>query len=518
MHRNDGNEGQQGKQEEKQQEQAIQDENKKEKQEESKSNTPSSFAAIRARFNSRNQPKQSSSNNSQRNAVQLDLENIRTRKLANPGETSSSTSRTSDVPNDETSSTNQQRNTVQQELENLRNRKLAKPAEMSSSMASTSDVPNDGTSSVNQQRNTVQQDLENLRNRNQGLKFAPSSNTSDVSQLSSTSKKAADELANLNLGFSEKTNKLKSFFSGTSTSDIHSEVTAKELEKLGATGSVRAKAETLDTFYKTQAGQALTEVKVNKTSKLAEGRLNQLEFKLFTERQNTLITKVEQQINEDAQAYAKKSLKDEMTFARFLELDFYYRAYQVCLEQDFRRHAALSIKQKANFNNEELKMLVGIPNQLAVESLNYYKDFFLHLPDIEKIWPGAGVGIRKAEVRVIYAATVFTNPNALYTILNDAENEKEKRSYVRSCEIFEEAFKEFITSSRNRCNIAGYIASGNGLDSIGHPWTAYGYKRLEQPNDTIDFSKIVPVDQVHAQAMNQVSTRVENDSTRMKMS
>ena len=117
----------------------------------------------------------------------------------------------------------------------------------------------------------------------------------------------------------------------------------------------------------------------------------------------------------------------KLGYAKFLELAFVFRSYEVCLEQDYRRHGAESIKSCMANNTVKLdadgklkiEQLSGHPSQMAVESLNYYNDFFNNLAAIEEIWPNVGIQVRKSEIKSGFAANVYKDVNMVSILLND---------------------------------------------------------------------------------------------------
>ncbi len=153
---------------------------------------------------------------------------------------------------------------------------------------------------------------------------------------------------------------------------------------------------------------------------------------------------------------------------------------------------------------QRLDVLSGIPSQMAVESLNYYGDFYKNLPEIEKIWPHAGILMRKAELRSTFGAKLSTSLELLLAILGDKKTEE----YVLARSLFDNEFADYI---KRNAFFSEYIEKGNGLDAANHPWGRFGFNRLAQPNTTINFKDVVFIDNVHADAVHEVEKRVDAD-------
>lgn len=169
----------------------------------------------------------------------------------------------------------------------------------------------------------------------------------------------------------------------------------------------------------------------------------------------------------------------------------------MCLEQDFLRHAAESLK------DGDIPADVPTPTALAVQSLNYYEDFFRNLADIEKIWPQAGAEIRKLEIKGVMPAV--RKDREMYAVLI---GDHADGRYQECCARLEKIMDEYIKLHKP---VRLYIASGDGLNMKKHPWTRLGMVRLEQPNQSIDFNEIAAQDQTYPGAVTQVAERVIAD-------
>lgn len=283
------------------------------------------------------------------------------------------------------------------------------------------------------------------------------------------------------------------------------QATENELKKLQAPAvSVKEKARLLEEYF-SRSNQVLEELKQNKVSEEARKELtlpHQLDH--FEQQQGAFIEEIKVKLEEDIQQYANSPELQKMGYARFLELSFTYRSYEVCLEQDFRRHVAVKIQNSRmphtlSDKEDNISLSCGIPNKLAVQSLNYYMDFFNKLSAIETIWSYAGTDIRKAEVRLIFAVALYNNMKVLSSMLGNHE----EKAYLQNLGTFEDALSSHIS----KCPFfQEYIKRGNGLNESHHPWVVYGCSRLEQPNNPIDFSKIIPVDAMHAEVKDRVQT------------
>lgn len=270
----------------------------------------------------------------------------------------------------------------------------------------------------------------------------------------------------------------------------HEEVSAdlSALQKLQ--GNVRNKAKELDDFFR-KSRRALDQLKENAVSVRARATLVTEELKVFEEAQRQHLEVIRGKLEQDIRAYAESETLQQFTYARYLELSFSYRAYQVCLEQDFLRHAAEATGAAR---------MAAAPSELAVQSLNYYQDFFRNLPDIEQIWPGAGLDIRTLEIKDVIPK-VHSDP-ALYSVLiGDPVNPE-------CCERLDQLLKEYIEA---HADVRKYVSSGDGLDMRHHPWDKLGLQRLEQPNTSLDFNDIAAQDETYVEAVTQVADRVHAD-------
>ncbi|HTM64501.1 MAG TPA: hypothetical protein VL360_08410 [Gammaproteobacteria bacterium] len=355
----------------------------------------------------------------------------------------------------------------------------------------------------NNQRATTQSELAGLRKR---AVTVPQTAT-DPDGNHANSIHAAEELNNLRV--SHLRNKLFSQ-QNTAPASMQKQATLSDIEKLRAgKGNVLAKAKQLELFFQ-QSRRALDVVKSNKVSEAAKAEFAAcpLDLKVFESQQGTFINDVKVELEKDIREFANDPKLQEIGYARFLELSFYYHAYEVCLEQDFRRHVAAKLyKSKMNLTHEQqqgVDVLCGIPTQRAIESLNYYNDFYNNLNHIEKIWPHAGIRIRKAEVRVTYGADNCRDLNLLLKVLGDKSTEQ----YRSDRSQFENAFAAYYTESPF---VKDFVENGDGLNMGRHPWALSGRTRLPQANATINFKDIVPVDASHADAVHQVEERVEAD-------
>jgi len=367
---------------------------------------------------------------------------------------------------------------------------------------------------ANQQSTSTREELEVLRkvaDKRQQL-ASPAAGTGGTG---SSTQKAAEELKGLRLA--QLRDQL--FANKSATVNPQKQATEEDIRDLkAAEGNVRNKAKELEKYFQ-KSKQVLDVLQKNKSSEAARIKLTiPYELKIFEEQQVTFVSDIRVKLETDIVQYANSPKLQEMGYARFLELSFIFRSYEVCMEQELRRHAALTVKNNPVLNfmfdspqdsNNNIAILCGIPTKMAVESLNYYQDFFNKLPEIEKIWPNAGQEIRKAEVRLIFAAAVYKDTKILSTILGD----KNARAYRECCDVFEQALTQHIMASER---LQDYIVWGNGLDAEKHPYALYRYNRLAQPNASINFSEIVAVDPVHADAIQQVQVRVAADTTMRK--
>lgn len=357
---------------------------------------------------------------------------------------------------------------------------------------------------ANTQRANTQKELEGLRKRSV---TAPAA--SAAKEGASTSQKAQEELR----GVSHVGALRESLFAkkpeAAPVMNTQRQKTLEDLKVLkSAEGHVRAKAKELEMFF-TQSRKVLDVVKTNKVSEQAKAKLIiPQELKIFENQQGEFINEVKHQLEQDIREYSEDPKLRELGYAKFLELAFVYRSYEVCLEQDLRRHAANRLKtSKVKLTPEgkqRLDMLSGIPSQMAVESLNYYGDFYKNLTDIEKIWPHAGILIRKAELRSTFGARISTNLELLLAILGDKNTDE----YRLARSLFDNEFADYTMKNSY---FSEYIEKGNGMDADNHPWTRFGFNRLPQPNTSINFKDVVFVDDVHANAVHEVERRVDTD-------
>ncbi len=281
-----------------------------------------------------------------------------------------------------------------------------------------------------------------------------------------------------------------------------------------AEGNVRNKTRELEKLLQ-KSDQALELLKKNKSSQSARIKLTiPLEIKLFEEQQVTLIRAVRQKLEFDIVQYANDVMLQKMEYARYLELAFIYHTYEVCLEQEFRRHAAIKVLNNAKKNNDQaanttIALLSSIPCKLAIETLNYYEDFFKNLAAIESIWPYAGKEIRGAEVKLIYAAVPCADMNNLALVIGD----NKVSGYSKACADFEDTLTRYINAN---AFLKEYILRGDGLNANAHPYAYYRYKRLPQPNASINFREIVAIDAGHANAIQQIEQRVTAGQSKIR--
>lgn len=358
---------------------------------------------------------------------------------------------------------------------------------------------------ANTQRATTQKELEGLRKRTVTAPVAATSNQT----AKSTTQKAVEELRGVSHVAAMRQSLFTKPVSAEPAVNLQKQKTLEDLKTLkAAEGHVRAKAKEIEVFF-TQSRKVLDVVKTNKVSEAAKVKFTlPQELKVFENQQGEFIAEVKQQLEQDIRQYSEDPKLRELGYAKFLELAFVYRSYEVCLEQDLRRHAARRLKEsKVNLTPEgkqRLELLSGIPSQMAVESLNYYGDFYKNLTDIEKIWPHAGILLRKAELRSTFGAKISTSLELLLAILGDKKSEE----YILARSLFDNEFAEFI---KKNAFISEYIEKGDGLDAANHPWGRYGFNRLAQPNTSINFKDVVFIDNVHADAVHEVEHRVEAD-------
>jgi len=280
-----------------------------------------------------------------------------------------------------------------------------------------------------------------------------------------------------------------------------------------AEGNVRNKARELEKLLQ-KSDQALELLKKNKSSQSARIKLTiPLEIKLFEEQQFTLIRTVQQKLEFDIIQYTNDVMLQKMEYARYLELAFIYHTYEVCLEQEFRRHAAIKLLNHAKTKGQpidaktNIALLSGIPCKFAIETLNYYEDFFKNLHAIESIWPYAGREIRSAEVKLIYAAVPCTDMDNLALVIGD----NKLNGYSKACADFEDKLSRYINAN---AFLKEYILRGDGLNANIHPYAYYHYKRLPQPNTSINFCEMVAIDAGHANAIQQIERRVSASQSR----
>lgn len=263
--------------------------------------------------------------------------------------------------------------------------------------------------------------------------------------------------------------------------------------------NVRSKAKALDELFSNGRKNTIEQLRKNEVSQEARSKLSIRELAHFEERQEAGIRQIDFRMLADENIYnASPELQEKMTLNRFIELSFYHRSYEVCLEMDFIRHAYENVQEDGKF---QINRSTGIPQKDAVRSLNYYQDFFKNLQDIEQIWHYAGKDIRESEIRVLYATKIFKDLALLADIANAEDDNAYASCFVRSDGKipFDDQFKSFVQQD---VESKIYIASGNGLSARNHPWKNHKCSRLEQPNTSIDFSNITN---------GQLNDRVETD-------
>ena len=266
-------------------------------------------------------------------------------------------------------------------------------------------------------------------------------------------------------------------------------------------GNVRSKAQELEKLQH-KSNQVLAVLKINKVSEAAKVKFTEFcDFQNFENQQTMFINAIREKVEDDIKCYTDSEHLQKIKFDRFLALSFYYRAYEVCLEKDFYRHAAASINKAGAFIDANSKAIIEAlsaePAELAVQSLNYYQDFFKNVDSIEQIWIGAGCKIRRLELRASFADCIYAMP----TILCGLMEERDSDAYDLCNEMVEEAFNDYIS---NDVSLYHYIAHGDGLDMLNHPWTSIGCHRLPQPNASIIFNDIIAQDE-------EVAARVSDD-------
>jgi len=310
---------------------------------------------------------------------------------------------------------------------------------------------------------------------------------------------AAQEFQNTSVSSLKKqlTNKILPGQAGIQTQTAQKESVQADITQLRKTSSILEKTKVIEHLM-SGTKSAIQAVKANEVSTQAKTELKlKPELNMFQEEQEKMLVYLQEKLNSDFSEYSTILKTISVGKDKFFELSFIYRSYQVCLEQDMIRHAAE--KATANSGNKP-----SAPTKLAIQSLNYYEDFFRNLTDIEKIWPQAGAVIRKSEMAVLYLTMTYKNTGVIDGIID--KNETALKKFYQDLD---------ICIQKNRV-IALYIQSGNGLDTKQHPWTLNKCNRIAQANSSIKFNEIVAVDEVHQNILNDVDKRVENDTaTRM---
>jgi len=270
-------------------------------------------------------------------------------------------------------------------------------------------------------------------------------------------------------------------------------IVAAEVAELRKVSSVREKTKVIEELL-VGTNKVIQAVKVNEVSTKAKIELTvNTDLKIFEEVQETMIMHLQEKLNIDFKEYETVKQKTQMSKDEFFELSIKFRTYQVCLEQDVLRHAA----DKVGVNSG---VTPSAPTKLAIQSLNYYEDFFRKLTDIEKIWPDAGKLIRTAEIATMYVTAFYDNKKILAGMLN--HNEAAIKEFHIDLDLFIQ--KNVLMTT--------YIQSGNGLDAKQHPWTLNKCSRLPQANSSIKFNEIVAIDEVHKNILHDVDKRVEHDA------
>lgn len=298
--------------------------------------------------------------------------------------------------------------------------------------------------------------------------------------------------------------------------------TLSELEGL-AKGNVANKRQLLLDALLAKSRAATKVMKQNEVSRSAKKVLcNPAELALFTQHQASHIDKINELCKKDLETFADtdqfKTIGDE----KFLKLSNIYRSYQVCLERDVILQIAERIKKRERilssqpylvadnslFKSEsdpksvKVNELITPAAKLAVDSLNYYQDFFKNLNDIEKFWDCAGTDIRLLEIQVLCAAQTYGDLPLLLDVLLETPGAMER---------FAKETKALATGDRELGFMNNYIACGDGLNEEKHPWVCEGKKRINT-NKTISFEDVMAGKVIAPDIIDDVQSRMAEDS------
>src|SRR5580704_13346588 len=130
--------------------------------------------------------------------------------------------------------------------------------------------------------------------------------------------------------------KLK-LFGQTSNDSSQKLATQKELETLKTTVNVSAKAKQLEELFNSSMHKLEKAIQTNKISQEATRKFALKEDQeLFQSKQAEFVSNIESRIKKDMQAFAVNiELQQKISATKYFELSFIYRAYEVCLEQDY---------------------------------------------------------------------------------------------------------------------------------------------------------------------------------------
>lgn len=401
--------------------------------------------------------KDQDSRNNQSTTTQKEILNLRNH---NKGE------KEQPIGEKEVSAQNAQSDVVKKEMAALRERRAAHAAQLRKEEK--------GKEKEKEKELETQTKSSSFRMRGAPLHFAPaqvSAKENDQSRL------IAEELRKMknNIGFKEKLQNLENFMTGFSNiiRENKTSTDAKALFELEKDPGIREKT-----------------------------------IKEFTNFQDTYVKGIEARVKEDISKYQEETVKKhKMSPNKFREISTIARAYQECLFRDLIRHIAMRIQKAFKDTNIEATYLSGAPNKFAIQSLNYYEDFYKELEDIQKFWPGAGTEMREMEMKILFAVSYCNDQRLLSAIclmIMDSSNP----DYAESCSYFDTAFKEFVAG---REDVYHYIVLGDGLNANDHPWKKDRCSRLEAPNGRLNFSTISPIDEIHGEMIGKVEKRVEKD-------